>query len=175
MQIELNKELLKNIYFWAAAIPLVLSIWTLFSLLGYSDTKNRAERKIATLEQVEDNALDIYLIKRKMPGSGLAEGELRPFMGKKSAYACAKLAGIDENHWTRGESSSAKKLKDGSLLHRETYKLTKVRLLQIVQFIDNAELRFSNVSCPNFSLAYARTKSKDSWDATINLEYLITM
>ena len=172
MEIQWNKELLKNVYFWAIIIPVILGIWSLFSAMGSAEIKDQAERKIAALEKVNKSAREIRMMMRKGPGLGLDGSAVRPFMGKKSAYECAKLARISDSQWTRGESSSSKKLKDGSELYRETYKLSKVRLLQVVKFIDHAEMNFSEVSCSAFSLSYSRTKSKDSWDATINLEYL---
>lgn len=172
MEIQFNKELLKQAYFWAVLIPSILGLWTLFSAFSSAEMKHQAERKITALDKVSKSTREILMILRKTPGSGLNSEAVSPFMGKKSAYECAKLARVSDSQWTRGESSSSKKLKDGSELHRETYKLSKVHLLQVVKFIDHAEMKFSDVSCSNFSLSYSRSKSKDSWDATVNLEYL---
>lgn len=172
MNIQFNKELVKNIYFWAIAVPAILMIWSLFSALGSAEVKELSQRKMSALEKVNKSSQEIRMILRKSPGVGMVGGGDAVFLGKKSAYECAKLARISDTQMTRGESSSSKKLKDGSEMHRETYKLRKVRLLQVVQFIDHAEMNYADVSCSTFSLSYTRTQSKDSWDATINLEYL---
>jgi hypothetical protein len=173
MNVQFNKELLRNIYFWAITIPVILAIWSLSSAISSAEIKDQARRKIAALEKVNKSSREIRMMMRTSSGSGLARGDAIAFNGKKSAYECAKLARISDTQLTRGESASSKKLKDGSEMYRETYKLSKVRLLQVVKFIDHAEMNFSDVNCSTFSLSYSRAKSKDSWDATVNLEYLI--
>ena len=63
-------------------------------------------------------------------------------------------------------------MKDGSVKHHETYKISNVKLLNAVKFIDYAEREFANVSCIDLKLTALPSKTKDAWDAIIVFEYL---
>ena len=174
MELQLNKELIRKPVFWAILIPALLLVWTIpvaLSMAQHAATKKKA---LINIRAVEDNAQQILrLLGVKGTDLGTPGTESQNFFtGKASAMACVRFAQIPVSRWIHGEAARPKPQKDGSILHKETYKLLGVKFLQIAQFIDHAERHFSNVNCDNLTLTYAPANIKDSWDATIHLEYI---
>jgi len=174
MELQLNKDLIRKPIFWAILIPALLIVWTIPAALNMASQAGIKKRALSNIRPVEDNAQRILRL-RGVKGTDLGTdsiGSQKLFTGKASAFACARFAQISESRWPRGEATRPKTQKDGSILHKETYKLLGVKFLQIAQFIDHAERHFSNVNCDNLTLTYAPAKVKDSWNATIHLEYI---
>jgi len=172
MDIIFNKQTLKEPFFWAFVIPLLLTIWAIIALVGMLGERGDSLDAQQTAGVVSKQAGEIVKIRKRL-GIALAGASSHNFRGITSARACAKIAGISEARLSRAESPRPQRQKDGSTLHRETYKLNNIKLLQIVKFVDYAERNFSSVTCHQLSITSVRSKSKDAWEATVVIQYLI--
>jgi hypothetical protein len=169
----MNLELLKKPYAWAIIIPALLLIWTISAAAGMFSQRDKTQNQVETASTVEKNARQIINLLNRSGRSDLIGSALPPFGGMDSARACADAATIPLTRLTRGESGGKpKKDKQGRLLHRENYKLHRVRLLQIARFVDHAERDYSSLSCTQLMLtSIVGDKNSDSWDATVSLQY----
>jgi hypothetical protein len=166
----INADILKKPAVWAVAIPAILVLWMFFAAGAMLGAKTAAGQKTDSVRQVEKDTQDIQEILRQT-GATLSGGSSNPFKGISSALLCAKAGQIPDLKISRGESSKPQEQKDGTVLHRETYKIDGVRLLQIVQFIDHAERNFYAVHCTQITLTASGGKSRDNWVANVTLEY----
>ena len=175
MELKLNKELIRKPVFWAILIPAALLVWTIPAALNMARHGAMKKRALNNIQTVENNAQRIlHLLRLSGTDLGTASSEYQNmFTGKDSAFACAGVAGFPESRLTRGESSRNKVLKNGSILHQETYKLHGVEMLQVALFVDHAERYFSNATCDNLTLTFnTRGKTKDTWDASVHIKYI---
>ena len=163
---------LKKPSLWAVAIPIILTIWALAATAAMFAQREKALDKKHTADTTQKKAQQILAL-RKTLGANLAGSSSKNFQGIISARLCAKFATIAENRLTRAESPRPQLQKDGSTLHRENYRINNIRLIQIVKFIDYAERNFFSVSCNQLTITPVRSKTKDSWDATIHIQYLV--
>ena len=170
---QFDRNMLKNRTVWAVLIPAVLAIWSIAATANMIHYRGETRDQIERTEEVEMNVRSIVsILKRSGRGDLLPSSIDRGFESITSARLCAKTAGISESRLYRGESPKPKLQKDGSLLHRETFKINGVKLVHIAKFIDYAERSYSSLNCPQVIIIPSRKKGKDSWDATINFEYL---
>ena len=156
---------------WAVIVPIVLLIWALGAFIGMSGNRRIANRQIRVTRAAQKEAAAIAALKQEA-GVNSEVGARKRFDPVTSARECAIAAGIPEERIPRGVGAKPIEQKDGSLLFRETYKLNSVRLLQAVQFIDHAERHYAALSCTQISLTPVRSKTRDSWDVTVDLQYL---
>ena len=170
--LEFNIKLLKKARFWAVAVPCVLLVWTVVESAAVWSQSDEASKKLRQSQSVQEAAREIVAILRESGQGELGGAALREFDAITSARLCAEAAIISEERLLRGESSKPKPQKDGSMLHRESYRLNGVHLLQVAKFIDYAERNFSSLNCTELTLTPLRSKSKDAWDANIDLQYL---
>jgi hypothetical protein len=168
----MNADILKKPSVWAIVVPVVLAIWAIQASVAMSSSKAAAKQKMESAKQVQENTRDIMEIV-KLTGATLGGAASNPFAGISSALLCAKAGQIPDLKISRGESGKPQKQKDGSITHRETYKLDGVRLLQVVQFIDHAERNFYATRCAQLTLTASGGKSRDTWVANVTLEYQI--
>ena len=170
---EFDRNMLKSRNVWAVLIPAVLAIWSIGATANMIQFRGDARDQIERTEEVQMNVRSIVsILKRSGRGDLLPASIDRSFQSITSARLCARAAGISESRWHLGESPKPRQQKDGSLLHRETFKINGVKLIQIAKFIDFAERNYSSLNCSQVDIKPSRKKGKDSWDATINLEYL---
>lgn len=168
----MDTEILKQPRTWAIVIPVLLAVWAfgaLINMLGHrSQAENLLDRSVGVIK-------DARLILNAMEESGVQAmdvASVAEFNGLASARVCARAGLISESRVIRGESGNPMPQKNGSILHRETYKLKSVKLEQIARFVDCAERRFSNVNCSQLGIERARSKDRDSWDVTVSFQYL---
>ena len=172
MPLKIDKELLYKPYFWAICVPAFLGLWAIAVAFTLNNAHDKATRSIKNARDTDENGREILHYLTRSGKLGLEGGIGKAFEGVKSARECARVARIPEARLVRLESSKIKSLKSGKQLHRETYKLSKVKLLQIALFIDNAEQSYLNVSCHDLSMVFVKGKGKDLWEATVYLAYL---
>ncbi len=172
-QVKIDKESLQKPEFWMVVVPLVLGLWAMLSLFSVYAKSSRAEVKIKNIKRVEQDAKLIKESQEKL-GGVTGQNAIKEFQGLDSANQWAKNERLKESSMPRVESPTPKINKsDGTIINRETYVFSKIRLLQLVKFVDFVESNYSNTSCTNIVINYVRTKSKDSWDARVNLEYTV--
>jgi len=172
MDFNFDIDTLKKPYVWAVLVPSVLTIWALVASATMFGQRREAIYQRNLNRDVQKNTQRIAQIRQKLSHTTMA-GAHRNFQGIASARDCARIARISEIQLSRAESYKPQRQKDGSVLHRETYKLNKVRLLRIVQFIDYAERNFSSLTCTRLSITPVPSKTKDVWDANISIQYLV--
>ena len=172
MQLRINRELFYEPYFWAIFVPALLGFWAIGAAFTLNSAQDKANRRVKDARETDENGRDIMQYLTRSGKLGLDGGIGKAFEGIKSARECASVARIPETRLARLESSKIKSLKSGKELHRETYKLSNVKLLQIALFIDHAEQTYLNVSCHDLSMVFVKGKGKDLWDATVYLAYL---
>ncbi len=167
----LNRQIFRQPLFWAIVLPVVLAFWALSTALAMSERHRRADDQVKTAQEIDQQARHILDQLSEHGGLGRVTG--RTFDGLQSALECAAFAGIQQKQIDRMDAPKLKKLKDGSYLHRETYKLNFVRVEQTARFIDYAENAFLDVSCYDLSLVNMKVADKkDRWEATVYLAYL---
>ena len=172
MPVKVDKELLQKPYFWAVCVPALLLVWMIPVAFALGDARDKALRDVKDTAKVEEHSRTV-LSHLKRSGKLGFEGDIgKEFDGIKAARQCAWNAKISESRLVRLESSKIKSLKSDRLLHRETYQLSNVKLLQIALFIDYAEQTYLNVSCHDLSMIFVKGKSKDLWEATVYVAYL---
>jgi len=170
---QYDRAMLKKPQFWAVIVPAILSVWAIGATAKMFKYRSEADYQIELTSDSRNNARSIASVLKRAGRYDLLETSLyRSFNRVTSARQCAKAAAIPESQLYRGESSKPKQQKDGSFLHRENFHLNSVRLIQIAKFIDYAEQNYTSLICTGVTIAPARKKSKDSWDATINFQYL---
>ena len=175
MELKLNKELIRKPVFWAILIPAAMMVWTIPAALNMARYAAMKKRALNNIRTVEDNAQRIlHLLRLSGTDLGTVSSESQNlFTGKDSAFACAGVAGFPESRLTRGEASRNKVLKNGSILHQETYKLHGIKMFQVALFVDHAERYFSNATCDNLTLTFGtRGSTKDIWDASVHIKYI---
>jgi len=172
MRLQINKEVFYKPYFWAIFVPAFLSFWAIAAAFTLNSVHDEANRRVNDARETDENGRDIMEYLTRSGKLGLEGGIGNAFEGIKSARECAFTARIPEARLVRLESSKIKSLKSGRQLHRETYKLSNVKLLQIALFIDYAEQTYLNVSCHDLSMVFVKGKGKDLWEATVYLAYL---
>ncbi len=168
---DINKEITKDPRFWAVAIPAVLFFWALITTIQMAYAHSALQRQ----QQITKTTLkDARYVIRVLKASG--KDSLSSVQGRfdsiSSAMRCAQAAHIPQSNFAYGETRAPDRQKDGSYLHRETYKISNVKLLQIARFIDYAENNFSNLRCSQVSISPARSNKKDAWNATVYFQYL---
>ena len=170
---DFDAKMLKKPEAWAVIVPAVLVVWSIGTTLKMLDCRNRALSQRDQSRQVQANVHTIKSILRRSGHQDISDASINiEFDRVSSARRCAKEALITESKLHRIESPNAKPQKDGSFLFRETFKLNSIKLLQIARFIDFAERNYSSLNCTQATIYPARIKTKDSWDATINFQYL---
>ena len=170
----LNREILRRPTVWAVTLLAFLALWAVSSAMASHRAHKEKERALAQARTVHFDTQRVLreLRRRGMLGLDSVTGD--PFDGLASARQCARQAGIQDRQMNRLESPKVKKLKNGDILHRETYKLSYVQLANVAKFIDFAENGFPDVSCYDVSLLNLKVKDKkDRWEATIYLAYLV--
>ncbi len=168
----MDTSFLKKFQVWAVVIPAVLGIWALTSTVKMASQRQATQKQQDLTLQTERSARGILRILAKSGNTNLPGGGSRNFDGVASARTCATQALIPESRLNRLESSKPDRQKDGTILHSETYKLTGVSVLQTAQFIDVAERNYDLLNCTTLDLTPVRSKTRDSWDAAIRLQYL---
>lgn len=166
-------DILKKSWLWAIIIPVLLLGWTIYAAAGMLSQRNKARTQMGAADDAQKYSRQIITLLNRSGRGDLTGSALPAFLGMDSARDCAQAAGIPLTSLTRGESGGKPKKDDqGRLLHRENYKLHRVRLLQIARFVDQAERNFASLSCSQLTLtAIGGGKNNDSWDATISLQY----
>jgi len=153
----------------AIAVPFLLGILLLVFFVKMNTARSDAMFQIQNVQDSFRYASEIKKLKDTNAGSA---GE--NFSGISSVRNCAKFAGIAEENISRGESSKPSSRQDGVVLHRETYKISRVSLLQIAKFIDCAERNYSDLQCTQLALIPTPgVKSHDNWSATLSLTYTV--
>jgi hypothetical protein len=141
------------------------------SLVNCSGEKSACERLLEDRKETLRYARQIKLMQERSDRGELAAA-LEHWDGKASAGECARAAGVPLDRLARGESSTPRRLRDGGILHSETYRLRAVRLLQAARFLDYAEENFATITCENLQLTPAGGHDGDSWDVTCRLRYV---
>ena len=169
----MNISLLKKPGAWAIIVPVLLMFGTVSATLKMFSQRDKARNQWELTTKVQKDARQIIALLNQSGRGDLTGAALPHFQDKTSARLCAEVAGIPLSRLTRGESGGKpKKEKDGRILHRENYKLNRVPLLQIAQFVDYAERNFSSLSCTQLTLtSLMGEKDSDAWDATVSLQY----
>ena len=168
----MDTDVFKQPRTWAIIVPVILAVWVLGALINMMDHRRQAQNRLNTSEDVIKNA---RIILNAMEDSGvqaMAVASVEEFKGLASARVCARAGLISESRVVRGMSGDPVQEKNGSIRHRETYKLTNVKLEQIARFVDCAERLFSNVHCSQLTIERTRSKNPDSWDVTVSFQYL---
>ncbi|MBN1844870.1 MAG: hypothetical protein JW810_04245 [Sedimentisphaerales bacterium] len=165
----MNRQDWKNPVIWAVGVPALLALWVIVTGMDVLDQSKRTRVQRTTAAEVKEQALEIRA-QRRLAGNAENADSVQWFEGESSARQCAKASFIAQNRLQRGESLT-KKMADGGIQFTETYKLNAVRLIQAAQFIDCAERNYSSVNCIHINLTPFGGTSKDSWDATIRLQY----
>ena len=164
---------LKKPQSWAVIVPACLTIWALWATFNMMDRSGYAEAQVESARKTQKVALEIMARLREVGGGNLADTELQHFDLVTSAQQCADAAIIPLAKLLRGASSSGKTRKDGSVQHNQNYRLNGVRMLQIAKFIDYAEQNYASLNCTKLDIVPSTSHDiKDSWDATISLQYL---
>ena len=171
MDIKFDKSSLKTKIFWVYATPVILLLWVLVSFYLNIGVKRDYEKAQSKAEKVEDTRNEILRNMKKL-GFKNTNTIAEPFNDLVSIKKCAKFSKISDVQIKRADASAPKDMKDGSVKHHETYKISHVKLLNAVKFIDYAEREFANVSCIDLKLTALPSKTKDAWDAIIVFEYL---
>ena len=168
---KIDKETLKQPQTWALLIPSILLIWTITSTHAMVKVGRVAERNAKSARKVHNNAQKIRVILEELGERNVSGAMVGEYDAITSVRDCAKAAMIPESKLSKGESSKPKLQKDGSVLYRDEYRFIGIRLLQLARFIDHAERNYTSVTCTKLSMDDAKGKRKDSWDATVDLQY----
>ena len=163
-------QLLKQPRVWAFAAPAIFALVALWTLSAFAGARDEFQRTRNDRDQVLKYATQIERL-RDRTGSAQTASRLL-FDGKASAGQAAQAAGIPLDRLARGESSAPRRLRDGRILHSETYHLRGVRLLHAARFIDFAESNFASVATESLTLTPLPGRDDDAWDVTIRLRYL---
>ncbi len=170
---EINSETFRKSETWAILTPIILLLIAVTMTMGMVDAQKQSVNNIRRAEGIVKDAAEIIKLRQQAAAQGLAEQKVRPFDTVNSALEAATAAGISDTKIYRGSSPTAKRLKDGSLQYRETYKINHVMMYQIASFIDYAERNYESLRCTDVSIVPSPDlKSKDSWDANINFLYI---
>lgn len=169
---KIDKNTLKQPQTWAVIVPAFLFLWVLGSLVAMNQAKAAAYKQATSAQRVRTDARKILDLMQEIGTVNMPGAMSRQFDPIISVRACATAAFIPESKLPKGESFKSQVQADGSLLTRESYRLSGVRLLQVARFIDHAERDYSSVSCTQLALTHARSKQKDSWDVTLDLQYI---
>jgi len=170
----INKDMLRQPEFWRVAIPCLLLLWALSATRSMYAQKQSARDQLKTTAKVMRDARAIAAILDQLGTRKDRIARNRPFDSVASARECAHAAGIPEARLSRGESSSPKKNKDGSIRIIESFKLRNSQLLQIARFIDYAEQNFASLTCTQITITNSRNRRKNNWDADLTFQYLRT-
>ena len=169
---KIDKNTFKQPQTWAVIVPAILFLWVLGALIAMNQAQAASDKQLASAEKVQADARMIVDLMQEIGAVNISDAMSRQFDPITSVRACAKAAFIPESKLPKGESFKSKVQSDGSLLTRESYRLSGVRLLQVARFIDHAERDYSSVSCTQLAMTHARSKQKDSWDVTLDLQYI---
>lgn len=169
---NLTKETFKQPQTWAVLIPALLCLWALSSLAAMNSAGSSADKQIEQSQKAQADARQIRAIMKETGAVNLPGATSREFDTFTSVRACAKAAFIPETKLPKGESHASTRQADGSYLTRESYSINTVSLLQLARFIDHAENDYVSVTCTNLTLNHARSKLKDAWDATLDIQYI---
>ena len=167
----LDKQSLKRPDFWAVVVPIILFLWLVFVAFGLADAREESSGRLADMDKVSADMAKIRKIIAEAGGADLSGGSIGDFEGISSARKCAEAAKIKEDRLSRLESMRPRIEKGDRVVYHETYRLDHVNILQVARFIDFAERGFYKVNCAQLFLVKARTKQKDSWDATVDFQY----
>lgn len=170
----MNTDALKKPEFWAIAVPALLVLWAIVLLATMLTHRSTAHKHLAWAQQAHANSQRILTIRERFGQAAALGAAAGNFRGLQSAVECARLTGITTARIFRADSGTRpQRQKDGSMLHRETYKINGVDLLRVARFIDTAERSYPALNCTTLTLARARSNTKDFWDAVVGLEYLV--
>jgi len=170
--INIDKELLKKLSTWAIVLPVILTLWALYASTKLSAAGSDAKRQLEQTQQVEKSLGKIVELRAQL-GGDFSEPTAVEFDSVVYIRNCARQAGIRETTISRGQTSKPQKQKDNSLLYYETYIIKGVHLVQLARFIDNAERSYSSFTCTQLTITpHTHSNVKDSWDATINFQYM---
>lgn len=175
MEIEFNQETVKKPLFWAIIVPFLLLVVTIVLAARTADAKKSAQIKLNQAKNIEKTAKTIENFRRQASLSSSPQILSLPYFNSiTSARECAVQAEISLSNINRLSVGTPKKQQDGSFLYRETYNIKNVKLLDIAEFIDYAERNYESVRCSQVTINHSRNKGKDTWDANIDLQYLIS-
>lgn len=166
------RDLLKNQALWAVAVPAFCLAYLFFGLLGMRDAQRLALQRVDKANEATKYAQQIIALQQESGQIGEG-GQERYFKGIESARDCAQKAIIPEGKLSRGEGANPQVLQGDTTRYRENYRLDGVSLVKLCQFVDHAELNFSDLNCTNIDLTRERGKDKDYWNATLTLQYLV--
>lgn len=167
----LDKDLFRQPRFWQIAVPALLFLYAAGATFDMFAQKKNAQEQKSITENAYQHAREIKGILDKVGSQSTVTSETRAFDGVASARKCAQVADIPEVRLSRGESSSPKKDKDGTVKIMESFKLRGVKLIQIARFVDFAEKNYDTLKCTQITITNSRNPKKDHWDADINMQY----
>ncbi|MHA1565361.1 MAG: hypothetical protein ACTSX7_08630 [Alphaproteobacteria bacterium] len=169
---NMDRESIRKPQTWAVLVPVILSIWVLASLIAMNRAQAACKEQERETNTAQGYARDILAMMAEIGEDNLPGARSGEFDPIASVRACAEAAFIRESKLSKGESFKPKEQADGNLLIRESYRINGIRLLQIARFIDHAEGDYSSVTCTQLNLTHARSKQKDAWDATLDIQYV---